>query len=115
MKVYCSPEHIKLEEPNYRNYDREAEEKKEEAYKAAIKAWMLEEGYNGPHTGGIARFGVGDGYAQYMLADKGRGSFMIHLAIGDAWKFPFIERLTKADIVKNIEQQNAMTRLFARR
>ena len=114
MKVYTAPAGITLT-PDYRNYNRDAEQKKEDTYKAAIKAWLVENGYTGPLTGEVASFGVADGYAQYMLGDKARGGILIHLDIGDAYQFSFIERLTKGDIVKNIEQGKAMAKLFARR
>lgn len=111
MKVYGAPEGIKLT-PDYSNYNREAERQKEEAYKASIKAWLLSEGYTGPLTGEIASFPVADGYAQYMYADAGRKSCLIHLDIGDAWSYQYIERLTKADIVQSINRNKNLKKLF---
>lgn len=114
MKVYAAPEGITLT-PDYSNYNRVEEQRKEDEYKAAIKKWLVENGYNGPLTGEVASFGVADGYAQYMLGDKGRGGILIHLDIGDAWHYQYIERLTKADIVKSIERDRNMKALFAKR
>lgn len=114
MKVYAAPEGITLT-PDYRNYDRDAERKKEEAYKEAIKAWLIENGYNGPNTGGIASFGVADGYAQYMFGEKGRSGILIHLDIGDGYSFQYVDRLTKAEIIQSINCDKAIKAMFASR
>lgn len=113
MKVYAAPAGITLT-PDYSNYNREAEQKKEEAYKAEIKKWLTENGYNGPLTGEVASFGVADGYAQYMLGDKGRSGILIHLDIGDGYQFPYVERLTKADIVQSINRDKNMRAIFGK-
>ena len=83
MKVYGAPAHITLT-PDYSNYNRAEEEKKEAAYKEAIKADLIGTGFKGPNTGRIVRFGVADGYAQYMFADGGNGrtSFATQFAPG---------------------------------
>jgi hypothetical protein len=112
MKVYGTPEHIKLT-PDYSNYNRVEEQRKEDEYKAAIKQWLVSEGYTGPHTGEIIRFGVADGYAQYMFADGGRRSFLVHLDIGDAYQYRDVEYIPKAEILRRIERSK--TSLFASR
>jgi uncharacterized protein with ACT and thioredoxin-like domain len=114
MKVYGLPEEIKYQ-PDYSKFDYEAERQREETAKAELKAWLQKEGYTGPLTGEIASFGQGDGYANYMFADAGRRSCLIHLPFGDAWQLPYIERLTKADIVKKIQQQKNMKAIFGRK
>lgn len=111
MKVYAAPEGITLE-TDYSNYNPENERKKEDQYKADIKSLLVSEGYTGPLTGEIATFPVADGYAMYMYADAGRKSCLIHLAIGDAWNYQFIERLTKADIVQSINRNKNLKKLF---
>lgn len=113
MKVYGLPEGIKYE-PDYRNYNYDAERNRENEVKAEVKAWLVKEGYTGPLTGEIASFGVADGYANYMFADAGRRSCLIHLPFGDAYQLPYIERLTKADIVQNIERGKRMDAIFGR-
>ena len=113
MKVYAAPSHIKLV-PDYSNYNRAAEQQKEDAYKDSIKQWLLDNGYTGKLTGGVASFGVADGYAQYMVGDKGRSGILIHLDIGDAYQFPYVERLTKADIIKSLERDKALKAIFGR-
>lgn len=114
MKVYAAPADITLV-TDYSNYNRVEEQKKEAAYKEAIKSWLVENGYNGPNTGGIASFPVADGYAQYMLGEKGRSTILIHLEIGDAYNYQFIERLTKADIMQSITRDKNMKAMFANR
>lgn len=114
MKVYAAPEHIKLPNPDYSNYNRDAETKKESEYVAHIKDYMVEQGYTGERTGEIARFPFADGYAQYMFADAGRQSCLIHLALGDAWSYPYIERLTRKDIIDELDRAKKMKKLFGR-
>lgn len=117
MKVYSVPEAVPFAEPDYANYDYEKEQAREQAHQEALKQHLIDMGYTGKHTGGIARFGVADGCAQYMLAD-GNGrygpSFLVHLPYGDAWNYHGIQHFPKKDIVKQIEHDKAMAKLFAK-
>jgi hypothetical protein len=101
-------------EPDYRNYDRAAEEAREEAHKAQIKAWMVGQGYTGPLTGEIVRFSVADGHALYMMADGKKGSFLIHLPYGDGYHYQHIVHLPKAVIVKTIETTKRLDAMFSK-
>lgn len=114
MKVYGMPTHLSYE-PDYRNYNHAVATEREETAITKLKAWLIAEGYTGPETGEIAAFGVADGYARYMFADGGRRSCLIHLPFGDAWDYPYIERLTKADILQNIQRSKNMRALFGRK
>ena len=113
MKVYGLPTQLAYT-TEYSNYSYEKEKAKEEQTLAALKTFMVEGGYDGPLTGEIVRFGVADGYAQYMFCDGGRKSCLIHLPFGDAWSYPYIERLTKKDILDNITSAKRMAALFGR-
>ena len=112
MKVYSCPAEVPAPKPDYRNWNCEAETAREEEHSAALKQWLIDGGYNGPHTGGIASFGVADGYARYMLADKGRSSILIHLPYGDVYQYQHVEYLPKAEILRNIESGNKIASLF---
>lgn len=118
MKVFACPAAVPAPEPDYSNYDFKKEQEREEAHKAALKQHLIEMGYTGKHTGGIAQFGVADGYAQYMLADgKGRygASFLIHLPYGDAYQYNGIQHFPKKAIIEEIQRRERMAALFARR
>lgn len=115
MKVYGIPEAVPFAPYDWSNYDPDAERAREVEHKEALRQHLREAGYKGKHTGGIAQFGVADGYAQYMLAD-GSGaygrSFLIHLPYGDGWHFQYIANIPKHEIVANIERVNRIAELF---
>ena len=111
MKVYALPEHIKYE-PDYSGYNWDAECKLRADIEAKLKAWLIENGADGPYTGEVVRFGVADGYANYMFADYGRRSALIHLPFGDAWHYGDVEFLPKKEILKRLEQQKRMSKLY---
>ena len=120
MKVYGVPAELPAPQPDYKNYDYEAETAREEEHKAALKEWLVAQGYTGPHTGGIVSFSVGDGAALYMLGDAGKGtrSALIHLPYGDSYQYPHVEYLPKAEIVRIISvERNAppAMKLFGRK
>lgn len=116
MKVYAAPEGINVPTPDYsKPYDRAAEEKRENEYLAALKAWLLDNGFTGPYTGEIANFPMGDGYARYMLGDKPRGGVLVHLEMGDAWDDPNVAYLPKKVIVENIERGKRLREFFGRK
>jgi hypothetical protein len=111
MKVYSCPDEVKWDEPDYKNYDSDREQKREAEHLEKLKAWLIEAGYNGKYTGEIVRFPRGDGYAQYMMAD-GKKSCLIHLPYGDAWDYPDVEFLPKKEIIKRINQWKGARAIF---
>lgn len=114
MKVYAAP--VPFAEPDYANYDTNVELARETAHQEQVAQWLRDNGYVGERTGQIARFGVADGYAQYMVGDTGPrmgGMVLIHLPYGDAYSFPYVTRLSKKDIVENVERQQRLAALFS--
>jgi len=115
MKVYGILEEVPFAAPDYANYDRDKEEARETAHMEAVKEWLLANGYDGEHTGKTLGFGVGDGYARYMFADKGRQSFLVHLPYGDAYQYRDVEFLPRKEILSRIEQEEKRAAFFASR
>jgi hypothetical protein len=115
VKVYRTPDEVPVPEPDYRNYDFDREQARENQYLEDLRKWGEANGFVGGHNGKIAAWGQGDGYARYMFFTKGRETFLIHLALGDAWQLPYVNRLTKADVVQRIEQSENMKSIFAKR
>lgn len=116
-KVYSCPESVQFSGHSYQNFDLKAEEAKITAHKEQLKKWLLDQGYNGEYTGEVIKFNVADGYAQYMVGDKGtngRGFILIHLPYWDAYQFNYVGKLSKADIVYNIKTQRKMDEFFKR-
>lgn len=114
MKVYSCPDELPAPEVDYRNYDYDRERAREHEHQQQLKAWLQRNGYSGARTGEVVRFGVADGYAQYMLADGPR-SILIHLPYGDAWQYGDVQFLPKAEIVRRIEADKKLASFFASR
>lgn len=117
MKVYTLPSELEatIPQPDYSSsYDRDKEIAAENAHKDSIKQWLKDNGYNGKHTGGILRMPIADGAAEYMLAD-GNPSILIHLPYGDAWNHPDVTYLPKNVIVKRINADKAIRKMFEER
>ena len=111
MKVYASP--VPFAEPDYRNYNREVEIKREKDHQDAIRAWLKTNGFTGKHSGEVYRTPIADGYAEYILAD-GPKSFLIHLPYGDAYNDPNIRFIPKKEIIRRIEADKAWRANFKR-
>lgn len=113
MKIYSCPDEVAFAEPDYANYDTNAEQARQDAHTAELKAWMAANGWPGPRTGEILREPHADGYALYMYGDvEGRGACLIHLPYGDAWNSPNVEHLPRKEILARLDRGKAMTALF---
>lgn len=113
MKVYSCPDAVAYPEPDYANYDSKAEEARQEAHKADLKAWLLANGSPGPRTGEILRVPRGDGYACYMYGDApGAKACLIHLPYGDAWHSPDVEFLSKKEVLARLDREANHAKLF---
>jgi hypothetical protein len=104
MKVYGAPESISKPswpQPfNHKQYDENCK-----AYRAEIVTWLQGLGYTGPLTGRIVAFGVADGSAQYLFADGGRKSFLVHLQEVDGYQYRDVEFLPKAEIIRRLQKR----------
>jgi hypothetical protein len=49
-----------------------------------------------------------------MLGDKGRGGILIHLPYGDAWQSRDVQFLPKSEIVRRIEADKKLAKLFTK-
>jgi hypothetical protein len=107
MKVYACPDECQFPEPDYSNYNPDNERKREEEHQLKLKQWLADAGYTGPYTGEIYSTPRADGYANYMIGDKGRSGILIHLPYGDGWDSPDVEYLPKAEIIKRIKQRKS--------
>lgn len=111
MKVYALPGELAATVPAF---DFEGGwEKKEEAHREEIRAWLKQAGYTGKNSGKILRESVADGYAEYMVAE-GSKTFLLHLPYGDAYQAPYVHRMTKKDVLDSIRAQERLDELFNR-
>ena len=113
MKVFSCPDEIKPPQVDFANFNREKMLADEEAHQQAIKAHMVKMGYTGPKTGEVVSFAVADGSAQYMFADAGAKSVLIHLPYGDAYSYRDVKFIPRTEILKRIEQQAEFKEIFS--
>ncbi len=107
MKVYSCPTECPAPKIDFSNPNWEDMDELEQEHQEKLKAHLKSIGFTGKYTGEIVMFGVADGHAQYMMAD-GPKSFLIHLPYGDAWNYRDIKFIPKIEIIKRINQQNAL-------
>jgi len=113
MKVYSLPKELRatLPEHDYLNDSWKICDRREQEHREAVKQWFIDHGFTGKNTGGILQMPMGDGYAEYMLAE-GSKSCLIHLPYGDAWNDPDVEFLPKKEVVKRIKGREEIAKLF---
>ena len=70
-------------------------------------------GYTGPLTGKMIRMGVADGYANYMVIQKGSTISLVCMDWLDGYQFPYDHRWTRKDVMDMIARHDAMKKLFA--
>jgi hypothetical protein len=103
IKVYSKPDEIKsVDTFIFKNskFDREASLKAEAKYAKKFKDYCIKHG-KGKYKGETVKFSVADGYAIYYILECSPME-LIHYDEGDAYNFPYIERLNKSDIVEQI-------------
>lgn len=110
--VYAPPEELPFAEPDYANYDSDAEQAREDEYVKKLAEWVRAR-YKGNLVGEIIRTPYADGYAQYMIMKHSPFS-LIHLPLGDAWSAGAIwERgVTLKDARKMVERLAGLRKLF---
>lgn len=89
--------------------------KRENDHKLSLALWLRKAGYDGPRTGEVVRFQVADGYAQYMMADNGQGSALMHLPYGDAYQYRDVRFLPRKEILRRLDQEKRFQALFDRK
>jgi hypothetical protein len=85
--------------------------KAENEYIDKVIAWAKMNG-RGDCTGEEIMFPVADGFARYIVLSI-RPVQLIHLAVGDAWQFQYVERLTAKDVKSQVAHTRMRNRLFS--
>lgn len=111
-KIYSAPKEIKEPTFNFKNFNYKEHQKKEDKYIADLKAYLAEKGYTGKNAGETISFPVADSQAVYMVISM-RPLQLMHVPIGDAWSFQYIERLTAKDVQQKIDQRRNIEKLFS--
>ena len=109
-KTYAAPKGIKVPTIDWNNYDHEVHEQMEEKFFKDLKAYVLKR-KKVKNVGEIIGFQVGDGYAKYMVASM-KPLELIHMPLGDAWEFQYVQNLKAKDVQDLIDQAKKMAELF---
>jgi hypothetical protein len=106
MKVYSGIDGIEYNVPT--GSDMDAWEAYDEEYVAKIKAAAFKQG-RGKYRGKEVTFPVADGRARYVVLSNKE---LIHLPVGDAWNYRYIEHIPFSEIKLEIERQERIAELF---
>ena len=110
MKVYSPPAEVGPKpEFNYGTSDFREEIAKEELWVKKIKDYARKHG-KGTNRGQEVDFPFADGQARYIVFTN---TILIHLPVGDAWQYPYIERLRATDIAQKVKSQKAIRAIFS--
>ena len=109
MKVYAVPDAIKV--PEFQDcmvngsFDPAKYDTSNDRFFDDLEAELRRMGYTGKRTGKLWRSPMADGYAIYMVAEKGSTMVLIHCPIGDAWCLPEWQTrgLTRAEVIKRVD------------
>lgn len=113
-EIYDVPENIKIPKIKFDGTFNLGEYQKEvEQFYKDVKEGLMADGYTEKHLGEIIRFPVADGNAEYMVFTVNPVQ-LVHLPIGDAWEFQYVERLTTADVLEKIRQRKALAEMFSK-
>ncbi|MEI2420894.1 hypothetical protein V6O07_11525, partial [Arthrospira platensis SPKY2] len=95
------------------NFDYDKVKADEQAFKDRLAAFARRH-HKGELVGEIARFGRGDGFAEYMVFSE-KPLSLIWIPLGDAWSIPeaHARGLRLADIRENIGRQRGLRALFS--
>lgn len=104
-KVYSPPEEIKVPAFNPKTW-REDDEK----FMKELKEYCETHG-SSDHKGKVIRFPMADSYAEYMVFSM-KPCRLIHIPLGDAWHFQYINSLSVKAIEKEIAKADALKRIF---
>lgn len=116
IKVYAPPKEIK--KPKFINsgnstHDWKKYQVETEKYFKEIKDFCSEQG-SGKYKGEDVRFPVADGQAIYVVYSC-TPMELIHCDMYDGYDYPYIERLTKKDIINAIEMARNLEKIFKRK
>lgn len=116
MRVYSCPSELPVPKPDYDNMSLEDVLAAENAHKKSLKQYLIEKGYTGERTGWEVSVGFADGCARYMIAEGPNMNWhfcLIHLPYGDGWHCKSVEKMTRAEAIRNAETLEKITSLQA--
>ena|SRR6266446_3751909 len=111
-KVYAPPKELgDVPQLNSRTEPWQTYQERVNQYVDKVQQWAKQNG-QGDLAGKRVSFQFADGYAQYVVF-KTKPVVLIHLPVGDAWQYPYVNRLTTADIREKVRRAEGLSKLFA--
>lgn len=110
-KIFSPPDEVgKL--PEFSDYgdDFRAYMNAQEEYVKKVQAFAVAN-RSGKYVGKEVSFPHADGYARYVIFSI-KPLILLHLAVGDAWQYPHVERLTAKDVQQAVDRQEGLSKLF---
>lgn len=83
-------------------------QKAEDAYIKKVQEYAKANG-SGPNKGKILSLPYADGSALYVVL---KPTQLIHLPVGDAWHYPYIEHMTAKEIANRVETSERLSIAF---
>lgn len=83
----------------------------EDKFIASVQDWAKRNSKDA-EAGELISFPVGDGCAQYVVMSL-KPLNLIHLPIVDKWSFQYANRLTAADVKREVKRSKSMRKLFS--
>ena len=113
-KVFNAPEQIKFEF-SYSNFDRTKYDAAEQKYFNELSDFCKKRNPNGgEYIGERLRFPAADGYAEYVVANL-KPVELVHCDIGDGWSYQGANRLTKKDVMQQVDSYKRLSELFSKK
>jgi hypothetical protein len=115
-KIFLPPEEVG-EPPQYES-DMNIQElfKREDAWVEKVAVFCRKWGNPSNKTSSICgeeiQFGVADGKARYLVLCE-KPLRLIHLPLGDAYQFPYVNRLTLKDVREKVAYVQRLKKLFS--
>lgn len=109
--IYSSPTEVG-NPPSYSGGDYKKHEKDIDKWVKSVVNWAKKNS-NCLEAGKIIRFGVADGYAQYVVFAI-KPVKLIHLDIYDGYEMRYAHRLTSDDVRAKIKEQETLERFFGK-
>lgn len=112
-KIYSPPKEIG--EPPHFVIDKSIDDvlKEEEAYTQKVVDWAKAHG-SSDLRGELIRYPYADGYALYVVYSL-KPATLIHVPVGDAWQFPYVDRFTAKDIKKDVARAQLRRKTWGHR
>jgi hypothetical protein len=101
--IYAVPQEFEDSVPNIFETRDGSYQEKENEWREKLRQYCLEIGADDGYTGETIKFGVADGYAEYMVAQLTPKVELLHLPLMDGYHYPDVKYYPASAIKKKID------------